>query len=78
MAMANRLELAIDTLRGMPPDKQEMLVDLMIDFAEVASEDVYAMSAEEARLFDEGIKDIDEGRGVPHSEVKKLLAQYRR
>jgi predicted transcriptional regulator len=73
-----RLDRAIDIARGLPRPQQDVVAALIEEFARNQSDGVYQLSAEEVRLLDEGLAELQRGERVPHAEIKELLAKYRR
>jgi predicted transcriptional regulator len=76
--VVEHLERAIEQLRAMPDAKQALAVDLLLDIAEAASENVYELSEEEAQAYDAGIADLDNGRVASEAEVERVFSKYQK
>lgn len=75
--MTTLFDLAIETARLLPPEKQDEIARLMLDMAS-ESESVYELTADEEADMTQALLEIDRGDVVEEAEARALLAQFRR
>lgn len=75
--MTTLFDLAIETARLLPPEKQDEIARLMLDMAS-ESESVYELTADEEAEMTQALLEIHRGDVVEEAEARALLAQFRR
>ena len=75
--MTTLFDLAIETVRLLPPEKQDEIARLMLEMAE-ESDDVYELSDDEEAEITEALREADRGDLVDAAEARSLLAQFQR
>ena len=72
--MTKALEMAIEKVRRLPPDRQDLAAEMLEDLA--SSADVHVLSDEERRLVQEGLDELNRGEYASEEDVQKVLAKY--
>ena len=75
--MNKALELAIEKVQALPPDRQDYVASVLEDIV-AEGDDVYILSDEEWKLIQEGLEDADQGRIVPPSEMDAFWNRHRK
>jgi hypothetical protein len=73
--MTLTLEIAIERAKELPPEAQEELARLMLEFAEI-EESAIELSEEDERSFDESIAQAERGEFASDEEVRAIWAKY--
>jgi hypothetical protein len=76
--MPDALQRAVKRIRALPAEQQVRAADLLDDFISEQSAGVYILSADEDRLIDEAIAELDKGEYATDVEVQAVYAKYRR
>jgi hypothetical protein len=72
--MIKALERAIDKVRELPADRQELVAELLEQFTADA---VYPLSDIERLAVDEGLAELNRGERASASEVRAVFDKYR-
>lgn len=70
------LEMAIERVRLLPPEKQDQAARALQDVVEDAEEDIYFLSDEENAAIEEGLAQLERGEFVTLEELREKLAKY--
>lgn len=73
-AMTKLLEQAVATVRGLPPEMQDELARMLLQFAG-EDQPVVQLSAEEAASFDESLAQADRGEFATDEQVRAIWAK---
>jgi hypothetical protein len=71
------LEMAIERVRRLPPEKQDQAARALLDVVEGAEEDIYVLSGEENAAIDESLAQLERGEFVTLENFREKLAKYR-
>lgn len=72
--MTKLLEQAIESLRKLPPQRQDELAEVI---SMAVGEDAPAYTQSQLAAIDEGIRDADAGNFASDAEVAALFSKYR-
>ncbi|HEX4292858.1 MAG TPA: hypothetical protein VHZ29_01855 [Rhizomicrobium sp.] len=70
-----KIELAIQKLRALPPERQEELADYLIDLAEEELHP-YKLTDEQLAEVDLALKEADEGKFATEEEMAALWKKF--
>ena len=76
--MTQFLEMAVDAVRRLAPEKQDQAARAIIDIVNGAEEDVYILSSEEKAALDISLAQADRGEFATDEEVAEIFAKYSR
>ncbi len=68
------MEMAIQRIRALPPERQDEVARLLMDMAD--GEDVYVLSPEEEASFAKAFADIEAGRLVSSEQMQSVWKKY--
>jgi predicted transcriptional regulator len=72
--MIKSLESAIDKVKELPADRQELAAELLEQFT---TDVVYPLSATERHAIREGLAELDRGERASAAEVRAVFDKYR-
>jgi hypothetical protein len=76
--MADALERAVQRIRKLPAQRQAEAAEMLDEIASDHANGVYVLSADENRLIDEAIAELDRGQYATEAEVEAVFAKYRK
>lgn len=76
--MTELLEMALNKVRELPPDKQDQAARAILDVVNGAEEDIYELSDEENAAIDIGLAELERGEFASEEEVAALLTKFRK
>ena len=74
--MTRMLEMAIERVRRLPPEKQDQAARALLDVVEGAEEDIYILSDEENAAIDEGLAQLERGEFITLEDFREKLAKH--
>ena len=74
--MIKALELAIEQVATLSPERQEHAAQILRLIAE-AGDEVYDLTPEESRWVDEGLAELDRHEYASEAEVRAVYDKYR-
>ena len=74
-AMTKLLEQAVETVRGLPPEMQDELARMLLQFAG-EDQPVVQLSAEEAASFAESLAQADRSEFATDEQVRAIWAKH--
>lgn len=69
--MIKALELAIEKVKALSPERQEYAAEVLEQIA-AAGDEIYHLSDEERRLVEEGLAELDRGEFVSEAEMAEF------
>ncbi|MEO3998229.1 hypothetical protein [Mesorhizobium sp. CAU 1732] len=76
--MTELLEMALDVVRKLPPEKQDQAARAILDVANGAEEVPYVLSDEENAAIDFALAQVERGEFATEEEVEAIFAKYRK
>jgi predicted transcriptional regulator len=71
--MADALDIAIEKLRRVPKKRRKEAAAMIEEFVAEETASVYVLTAEEERLIDEGLAELDRGEFVTQTEFSAMI-----
>lgn len=75
--MTTLFDLAIETARLLPPEKQDEIARLVLEMARDGTE-IYHLSPAEQVEIDEALKEVERGDLVDEATARTVLARFAR
>lgn len=76
--MTQLLEMALEAVRQLSPEKQDQAARAMLDVVNGAEEEVYVLSDEENAAIDFALAQAERGEFATDEEVAAIFPKYRK